>query len=191
MAAIAMLGLLAACAGQPLEERPEPIGDFRLGHAIALAESPTKGPFSREATPEQLKAAVDSAVRARLGRYDGDGLYHLGIVVGGYVLAQPGVPIVYQPKSILMLDVTVFDNATQQKLNPEPKRITAFEGLQNTVPILGSGLTRGADEQLANLAEQAAVQIEDWLRENPQWFEPEPEQQRVPFSPAATPPPTN
>ena len=189
--AAALLGavLLAGCAGQPLEERPEPIGDFRLGHAIAIAEEPTQGPFSRDAEPEVLKAQVEQAVRARLGRYDGDGLYHLGIVIGGYVLAQPGIPVIYQPKSVLLLDVTVFDNATRQKLNEEPKRIVAFEGLRKTVPLLGSGLTRSGDEQLRNLAEQAAVRIEEWLRDNPEWFVPEPGAERVPYPGSAAPVP--
>jgi hypothetical protein len=147
-------------------------------------ERPEQGPFSRVVSDAQIKADVESAVRARLGRYDGEGLYHIGMAVGGYVLAQPGVPLIFSPKSIMIVDVTVFDNATRQKLNPEPFRITAWEGLENTVPIIGSGLARGAEKQLKNLSEQVAVQIENWLKENPQWFVPEPGQTRVPFDPA-------
>ena len=183
LAGIATCATLAACAGDPLTETPEPIGDFRLGHAIAVVEDTTKGPFSREVDPQMLKAELEQAVRARLGRYDGDGLYHLGMAVAGYVLAQPGIPVVYTPKSVLIVDVTVFDNATREKLTPEPKRITAFEGLEKTVPILGSGLTRSAEDQLKNLVTQAAVQIENWLRENPDLFVPEPGAVRVPFDP--------
>jgi hypothetical protein len=89
----------------------------------------------------------------------------------------------------MIVDVTVFDNATRQKLNAEPYRITAFEGLENTVPILGSGLARNAEKQLENLSAQVAVQLENWLRENAQWFVPEPGQTRVPFDPATARPP--
>ncbi len=177
--------MLAACSRQAIPEKPEPIGDFRLGHAIALAENATKGPFSREATETELEETLSAALRARLGPFDGDGLYHLGVNIGGYVLAQPGVPLIYSPKSVLLLDVNLFDNSTRARLNEEPKRIVAFEGLENSRPIVGSGLTRGKEEQLDNLTFSAARQIEDWLRENPDWFTPEPGQVRVDF-PAET-----
>ena len=36
----------------------------------------------------------------------------------------------------MIVDVTVFDNTTQKKLNEEPERIIAGEGLQNAVPII-------------------------------------------------------
>jgi hypothetical protein len=186
---LALVLLVGACAGQPLHERPEPMGDFRLGYAIAVVDRPEQGPFSRVISDAQIKADVESAVGVRLGRYDGDGLYHIGMAVGGYVLAQPGVPLVFSPKSIMIVDVTVFDNATRQKLNAEPYRITAFEGLENTVPILGSGLARNAEKQLENLSAQVAVQLENWLRDNPQWFVAEPGQTRVPFDPATARPP--
>jgi hypothetical protein len=182
-----LLLLLGACAERSLSERPEPIGDFRLGYAIAKVERPEQGPFSRVLPDEKIKLETEEAVRARLGRYDGDGLYHIGLAVGGYVLAQPGVPLIISPKSIMIVDVTVFDNATRQKVNAEPFRITAFEGLENTAPIIGSGLARNAEAQLENLAEQVALQLEDWLRENGELFAPEPGQARVPFDPGASP----
>ncbi len=185
--ALVLMVALAACARQEIPQRPEPIGDFRLGHAIALAENATKGPFSRDATETELEAALSAALRARLGPYDGDGLYHLGVNVGGYVLAQPGIPVIYSPKSVLLLDVNIFDNATRARLNDEPKRIVAFEGLENTRPLVGSGLTRGKAEQLDNLTFSAARKIEAWLRENPDWFEPKPGRERVEFSADAPP----
>ncbi len=124
---------------------------------------------------------MQNQVAKRLRRYDGDGLYHLGIVVGGVVLAQPGVPIVYAPKSVMVLDVTVFDNTTQEKLNEKPKRIFAGEGMRNAVPFLGSGYARSAELQLENLSASAAREIEAWLRENPDWFAPREGQIRVPY----------
>ncbi|MGI9393908.1 MAG: hypothetical protein ACR2OY_04620 [Boseongicola sp.] len=181
--------LLAACAPEEdLSVPPEALGEFRLGHNIAIADETVRGPFSREFTETQMEAAVQSAVAKRLRRYDGDGLYHLGIVVGGVVLAQPGIPAIYAPSSVMLLDVTIFDNSTRQKLNEEPMRIHADEGFKNMVPILGSGLVRGPEDQLANLSANAARKIEQWIRENPEWFEPKPGQVRVPYD-VKTPPP--
>jgi hypothetical protein len=166
---------------EDLSEAPMPLGQFRLGHNIAIADNVTKGQFSGEFTDTQIEVAVQNQVAQRLRRYDGDGLYHLGIVVGGIVLAQPGVPIVYAPKPVMILDVTVFDNATQEKLNAEPKRIFAGEGMRNAVPFLGSGNVRSVELQLENLSASAAREIEAWLRENPDWFTTREGQIRVPY----------
>ena len=181
LALLGSLSLIACSAQEDLSETPAPLGQFRLGHNIAIADNTTKGPFSRAFTETQLEASVQNAVAKRLRRYDGDGLYHLGIVVGGIVLAQPGVPVVYAPQSVMILDVTVFDNTTQKKLNEEPERIFAGEGLKNAVPFIGSGYVRSADAQLENLSASAARQIEEWLRANPNWFTPRPDQVRVPY----------
>lgn len=174
---------VAACGvvEEDLSETPTPLGQFRLGHNIAIADNVTKGPFSREFTETQLEASVQNAVAKRLRRYDGDGLYHLGIVVGGLVLAQPGIPVVFAPQSVMILDVTVFDNTTQAKLNDTPKRIFAGEGLRNSVPLIGSGYVRSAEVQLENLSASAARGIEEWLLENPDWFAPREGQIRVPY----------
>lgn len=176
--------ILAACTAEPedLSLAPEPLGDFRLGHNIAIADNVVLGPFSRELSKQALETELQNAIAKRLRRYDGDGLYHLGIVLGGLVLAQPGIPVVYAPQSVMILDVSVFDNVTQQRLNPEAKRIQVGEGFRNMVPLMGSGLVREADVQLANLSQSAAREIEDWLNENPEWFIAKPERARVPFT---------
>ncbi len=124
----------------------------------------------------------------RLGRYDGDGLYHVGVYVGAAVLAQPGVPFVYVPGTNVVIDVSVFDNATRARVHGEPERMIVGEGLENWVPILGSGLTRDRREQIDNVAAALAKRIEDWLKDNPDWFAPEPGPARVPFT-RGTPPP--
>ena len=117
--------ILTGCTSEEdLTLTPEPLGQFRLGHNIAIADNVTLGPFSRELSEQQIETSVQNAVAERLRRYDGDGLYHLGIVIGGLVLAQPGIPVVYAPSSVMIVDVTVFDNTTQKKLNEEPFRIT-------------------------------------------------------------------
>ena len=173
--------ILGACATQDTAgARPE-LGDFRMGYNIVQARDVEKGPFSRDASRNELTSALRGAVGQRLGRYDGDGLYHIGIAIGGYVLAQPGLPVIYTPKSALIFEVNIYDNATQARLNDEPKRITAFEGLQNTAPIIGSGIARDKDAQLQNLVTEAARAVENWLRRNPDWFTPKPGQPRVAF----------
>ncbi|AZQ65741.1 hypothetical protein EF888_00495 [Silicimonas algicola] len=182
--AVMCMALVACAPEEDLTQPPVAIGQFRLGHNIAIADKVTEGPFSREFTETQIEASVQNAVAARLRRYDGDGLYHLGIVVGGLVLGQPGIPVVYAPKSVLIADVTVFDNATQKKLNDKPKRFYAGEGLKNAVPVIGSGYVRTGEEQLENLSESLAREIEDWLRENEAWFAPVPGQVRVPYDAA-------
>lgn len=177
-----MCVLVLGCAAEDdVSETPAALGQFRLGHNIAIADKTTRGPFSRDFTEAQIEASVQSAVAKRLRRYDGDGLYHLGIVVGGLVLAQPGIPVVYAPSSVMIVDVTVFDNTTQKKLNDEPERMTVGEGFKNAVPIFGSGLVRSADAQLDNLAASLAREIEEWLNENPEWFEPRLGQVRLPY----------
>ena len=162
---------LAACGGRDdLTETPEPLGNFLLGHNIAVAPNLTKGPFSRDATEEEWIAAVTSAVDARLGRtrYQGGAFFHIGVAVEGYVLAQPGVPLVYTPKSVLIFTVNFFEDATQTKLNPEPIQLTVFEPC--CTPIIGSGIARSREEQLEGLAFNAARAIERTMRQNAEWF---------------------
>lgn len=175
--------MLAGCTSEEdLTLAPEPLGQFRLGHNIAIGDNVTLGPYARDLSEQQLETSVQNAVAERLRRYDGDGLYHLGIVIGGVVLAQPGIPVVYAPSSVMIVDVTVFDNATQKKLNEEPFRITTGEGFRNIVPVLGSGQVRSAEDQLENLSYQVAKAIEDWLKDNPEWFALREGQVRVPYN---------
>lgn len=184
--------VLAACAAeQDLSLTPEPLGQFRLGHNIAIADDTQLGPFSRTLSEDVIEGTVQDAVAKRLRRYDGNGLYHLGMNVGGLVLAQPGIPLVYAPSSVMIVDVSVFDNRTQSKLNEEPKRFVVGEGLKNSVPVIGSGYVRSAEDQLVNLSENFARQLEDWIvdqAEEENWFAPVPGQVRVPFE-VATPAP--
>lgn len=177
--------VLSACGGDPnedLNETPVAIGDFRLGHVIAFGDNIQRTFYSRELPPDQIERSVSTAIERRLRRYDGDGLYHLGIVLGGIVLAQPGIPTIATPSSQLLIDINIYDNETRQKLNDEPARLRATEG--KWTPLIGSGLARDSEAQLENLSNQIAIQIERWLENNPQWFEPKPGRERVPYDPA-------
>lgn len=86
--AMMMMLALTACGGirDDLEQTPEPIGNFLLGHNVAVANEPVRGPFSRRAEDEDWKAAMTSAVADRFNntRYFGDSYYHIGVAVEGY-----------------------------------------------------------------------------------------------------------
>jgi hypothetical protein len=171
---LAALVALAACTNSnDLDEPTADLGNFLLGHNVVIASKAQKGPLSRDATEQELSTALKSAIDDRFGRYDGTNYYHLGVSVEGYNIALPGVPLVVAPKSVLILNVSVWDDAKQIKLTPKPKQITVFESFSGDV-IVGSGLTKSKEEQLANLAANAAKEIENFLLENREWFGPAP-----------------
>jgi hypothetical protein len=167
--------VLAACAGGGADDPPADLGDFRLGHNIVVGETAQMVPPSRSATGEEWKAVFTDEIQKRLGRYQGEGLYHLGVSVDAYALAIPGVPVVVKPKSVLVFSVTIWDNATQQKIKQEVTQLTTFERMGiSGKSLIGSGLTQTRDEQMRNLARAGARAIERWLSANRDWFDPDP-----------------
>ncbi|WP_237267545.1 hypothetical protein [Sulfitobacter alexandrii] len=157
------VAFLAACNGAAdLDKAPVPLGDFNLVHNIAVAPKAVKGPLSREVSKEQLTKALTDATAERFDRYNGSRDYHFGMSVEGYVLAQPGIPVVFAPKSILIINLTVWDDAKNLKLTERPHQITVFESLDQG-PVVGSGYTKSAEEQLKNLSQNAAKAIESYL----------------------------
>lgn len=176
LAALLMLTALSACGGirDDLTKPPTPIGHFLLGYNIVVAEAPQKGPLSRDATPDQWIKAVHDAIDARFKRFDGDQYFHVAVAVQGYVLARPGIPLIYSPKSVLIFSVTFYEDATQKKLNDEPIQLTVFEPCCG-VPLLGSGFTKSAQEQMDGLAFNAARAIERQMRKHADWFGGTPE----------------
>ncbi|MHA7870079.1 MAG: hypothetical protein ACX93U_21585 [Salipiger thiooxidans] len=167
------LGLSACANGQTDLQKPaEPIGDFKLGHAIVVAPNIVEGPVSRNATAEEWIASVDAALEERFRRQDGDKFYHLGVSVEGFVLAQPGIPLVFSPKSALIVRVTAWDDAAQKKLNDTPEEITVLESF-SAETVVGSGVTQSREQQMRNLSANMALQIEKWMRrmqKNEGWF---------------------
>ena len=177
------LALLAACGGtpDPLPPTPEPIGDFRMGFNIVVANDITKGPASRDATEEELTTALRAAMEERLGRYDGDGLYHIGLRIEAYSLGRAGVPLLFSPKSVFLVAFNIWDDATQEKLNEDPIRINAFDTPGG--PFVGSGLVKTREEQIAALAYDAARGVEELLAENSDlWFGPKDGRERIEFT---------
>lgn len=168
------LGLTACTNADDLDQPPVDLGAFKLGHNIVVAPKMTKGPVSRDATPEEWIASLTQAVSERFDRYDGEKLIHFGISIEGFVLAQPGIPIVASPKSVLIINVTAWDDAAGVKLNEKPEQITILESFSGK-SFIGSGLTQNKETQMLGLSRNAAKQIEDFLLKKHAeegWFAP-------------------
>jgi hypothetical protein len=193
LSALISIVVLSACNGASDLDKPAvPLGDFNLYHNIVVAPKVQKLPISREVSEEVLTTAVKDAIAERFDRYDGARNYHFGVSVEGYVLAPPGIPLVLAPKSIMILNLTVWDDAAGKKLTDEPHQITVFESLDQG-PIVGSGYTKTAEEQLKNLSQNAAKSIENYLvKQNKAegWFERPAdaviERAEIPSAPAVT-----
>ena len=178
---------LTGCTQDAVNEPMLPMGDFSLGHNIVIAENARKVTVSRAVTEQEWTTAMTQALATRFGRYQGDELYHFGVSVEGFMVAPPGVPLVYTPKSALIIEVAVWDDAAGRKLNDEPQQFTIFEDTDSQSVLVGSGLSRDKQEQIDGLAENAAQVIERWMSEQHikhGWFtdsptfnpEPEPEE---------------
>lgn len=165
---------VAACNGAAdLQDAAVPLGDFSLVHNIVVAPKAVKGPLSREVSKDELSAAMKAAIAERFDRYEGTKRYHFGVSVEGYVLAQPGIPVVLSPKSVLIINLTVYDDAAGKKLNEKPHQITVIESFSGGT-IVGSGYTMSAAEQLKNLSQNAAKSIERYLvkqQKEQGWFD--------------------
>ncbi|MEE4119078.1 MAG: hypothetical protein V2I65_08690 [Paracoccaceae bacterium] len=167
---------LAACSAPDadLTAPPEPLGAFRLGYNIVVADGTQKVEPSRDVTEDEWEAAFTEAIDERFSRFDGDQLYHIAVSINGYSVAVPGVPLVAAPKSVAIIGVTIWDDAAGGKINEEPEIIVVYERLGADAALVGSGLTLGREEQVANIAKNGARLIERWMRENPEWFESRP-----------------
>lgn len=176
-ACLALSALLLGCTADDGLRPPQDLGAFRLGHNVVIASKMKKGPISRDATPEEWVDTLKTAVADRFGRYEGNQLYHLGISVEGYMLAPPGVPVVYNPRSALIINVTVWDDAAASKLNAEPETFTILEDTTGESFAVGSGHSRTKEEQMQGLADNAMDRVEEWLAEQHAtkgWFDPRP-----------------
>ena len=161
--------LLAACETNDLKKPPVPLGDFVMGHNIAIADTAQVPGISRQATADEWEAAMKQAMVDRFGRYEGSRIYNFGINIDGYVLAPPGVPVVASPRSALIITVHVFDDATQTELNPGGKQLTMLEGI-SPESFVGSGWTQTKEQQLARMAYRAALSVQNYLLANPEWL---------------------
>jgi hypothetical protein len=177
LAALLLVALLVAgCAAprQPLGAFPERLAAMQLGHVVVIADKATRSPVSRDATPEEWQAALQKAFADRFGRNEGTRWYHFGLHVDGYALAPPGIPLVATPRSVLIVSATLWDDAKGGKVNDTPRQFTVFESLSGETAV-GSGLFKTKEQQLEALAFNAALEVEKWLLEHPEWFPEIPE----------------
>jgi len=167
---VAGMSVLAACS-LPADVNAPPVemGNFLLGHNIVVADEPQVLPFSRTASDEEWKDALTAAIDRRFGGYDGEKFYHIGVKIDGYALALPGVPVVFTPKSVLVITVSLWDDAAGEKLNEDEKALTIFEGVSGET-LVSSGLMQTKEQQMVKLSDNAAKAIQDWILENPGWI---------------------
>jgi hypothetical protein len=187
LATLLCLPFLAACATQDLSGPPVPLGQFVMGHNIVVTTNMQKVPISREASGAEWEAALEQAMEDRFGRYDGDRIYNFGIAIDAYALAPPGIPVVAAPKSVLAITANIWDDRIQTKLNEEGKQMIVFEGFSGE-SVIGTGLTRTKEEQMAALAFNAALAVERWLLTHPEWFDIDPEAAAAALASGEAPP---
>lgn len=178
LAVMSLLTMLVSCGPRPIDEsRLADLGEFRLSHNIVIAPNMRAVPGSRDATEAEWVNELTSAFAERFERYEGSQLYHFGISVEGYMLAPPGIPVVASPRSALLLNVTIWDDAEARKLNSEPHQLLILETIDEG-SLIGSGLTSTREEQLAELAFNASRQLEIWLSNQHEefgWFDLKPQ----------------
>ncbi|UAB87937.1 hypothetical protein I5192_11915 [Ruegeria sp. SCSIO 43209] len=170
------LALMGACTQTQVYEDPESLGEFKLRVNYAFAEKAVQGPVSRDATPDEWTKAIQNAVDIRLGRYEGSQEYDIGISLEGYMLAPPGIPVIYNPKSTAIVLVNVYDVEKKEFL-AKGKQFQVLEDTTGESALTGSGNARTREEQMNGLALKVADRVEEWLAEEHKddgWFDKRP-----------------
>ncbi|WP_271951283.1 hypothetical protein [Ruegeria faecimaris] len=171
------LALMGACTQTQVYEEPESLGEFKLRVNYAFADKAVQGPVSRDATPDEWTAAIQNAVDIRLGRYKGAQEYDIGISLEGYMLAPPGIPVIYNPKSTAIVLVNVYD-VNKKEFLAKGKQFQVLEDTTGGSALKGSGHERTKQEQMSGLALKVADRVEEWLAEEHLengWFDRRPE----------------
>ncbi len=171
------LALMGACTQTQVYEEPESLGEFKLRVNYAFADKAVQGPVSRDATPQEWTEAIQNAVDIRLGRYEGAQEYDIGISLEGYMLAPPGVPVIYNPKSTAIVLVNVYD-VGKKEFVAKAKKFQVLEDTTSESALAGSGHTRTKEEQMSGLALKVADRVEEWLAEehlDNGWFDKRPD----------------
>ena len=176
VACVALIGL-ASCGDTDMSDDPlQDLGAFEFGVNYVFADKAIPVGPSRRAQPEEWTSASAQAMQNRLGRYSGGQKYDIGISVENYALGVPGVPIIYNPRSTLIVFVNVYDPNTDKWLARQ-KQLQVLESPNEKTVLLGTGRTRSREEQISGLSFALAREIEDWLEDQHQangWFAPIP-----------------
>ncbi|SCZ70537.1 hypothetical protein SAMN04488118_110148 [Epibacterium ulvae] len=165
LSVLACLAFVSACTPASPDDPLQDLGNFSLGHNVVVAPNVQVVPGSKEVSTEQWINVLKNEIDARFGQYEGDQLYHFGISIEGFFVAPGGVPLVLSPKSVLAINVTVWDDAAGAKLNSEVETFTVFETADAGSVFVGAGHTRTVDEQVLGLARNAVRKIEAWMVE--------------------------
>ena len=112
---------------------------------------------------------MEQAIAARFDRYSGERLFNIGVSIDGYALSPPGIPILFSPPSVMIVTVSVFEDAKRLKLNPGGERMTIVEK-SSPQTFIGSGLTQTKERQLEILTYNVAKRIESYLLDHPEWL---------------------
>lgn len=167
---IAALLALAACAvPDPEVEAPVDLGDFRLLGNVAVTTNARKMGVSRDASAEEWEAALEGAIDKRFARYEGETPYTISYSLDGYILATKAGRLALAPRSAMSMTVHIWQTDPLDRLEDRSKQLLIFEGLDGET-VIGSGLFRDRDEQMANLAAQFAKAVERWLVANGDLF---------------------
>ncbi|MEO9650504.1 MAG: hypothetical protein ABJ360_24350 [Roseobacter sp.] len=153
---------LAGCAQTLVDEAPESLGEFKLRVNYAFAEKAVQGPVSRDATPDEWTASIQTGIDSRLARYSGSQEYDIGISLEGFMLAPPGIPILFAPRSTAIVLVNVYD-VEQEKFLAKAHKIQVLEDTTGESAAVGSGYVRTKEEQMAGLSLNVADKVEEWL----------------------------
>ncbi|NVO58658.1 hypothetical protein HW561_23080 [Rhodobacteraceae bacterium B1Z28] len=170
------LALMGACTQTQVYEEPESLGEFKLRVNYAFADKAVQGPVSRDATPKEWTDAIQNAVDIRLGRYEGAQEYDIGISLEGYMLAPPGIPVIYNPKSTAIVLVNVYD-VNKKEFVAKGKQFQVLEDTTGGSAFKGSGHERTKEEQMSGLALKVADRVEEWLADEHKdngWFNSRP-----------------
>ncbi|MEW2912493.1 hypothetical protein [Leisingera sp. JC11] len=171
---LAALALLAACGETRLDEAPEDLGAFQARVTHVYTEKALQWPLSRDAEHSEWTAPIENALNTRLRRYQGAQEYDVAVTLEGFMLAPPGVPVLFSPKSAVVVNVFVYDVA-QKKFLAKKHQMEIFESTTGESAFLGSGHARTKQEQIQGLAVNIADKVEEWMAEQHQeegWFAP-------------------
>ncbi|MFW8595815.1 hypothetical protein [Cribrihabitans neustonicus] len=174
IASLAALALLAACGETRLDEPPEDLGAFKPRLAYVYTEKALQWPMSRQADHSEWTAPIENALEARLRRYEGSQEYDVAVTLEGFMLAPAGVPVLFSPKSVAVVNVFVYDVAAKEFL-AKKHQMEIFESTTGESAVLGSGHARSKEEQIAGLAVNIADKVEEWMAERHReegWFAP-------------------
>ena len=169
---LACLLAVAACStADPEEELAElvDLGDFRLVGNVAVTTQARKMGVSRDASAAEWEEALEGAIQKRFGRYEGETPYILSYSLDGYILATKGGRLALAPRSAMSLTVHIWETDPQKRLEDRSKQLLVFEALDGET-VIGSGLFRDKEEQIANLSAQFARAVERWLVANGDLF---------------------